>query len=622
MNAQGHVQLRGNAGNVCDKQLACSTDKLVFPTMEVGRTSTLSLVCVNVGTQPVTVTGTSFTAQTSGAFSATLGRTPQTVQPGDSVRLSVDYTPQTAGADGGTVTVNSDACKPASVDLEGTGKAANYPLCLPPQTFQPTTQWAWTGSKTLPNSKNVEMSPMVVNLDDDNMDGRFDENDTPEIIFTSCAAGECTILNLMDQSKSDVSGKATLRAIHGKDGSDFWTVTDATLMTPAETQIAVGDLDGDNIPDIVAVKHSVQPGGGSDPFLGHYTDGTLLVFDNTGKLEFETDHWKGDKNTGELGSAPTIGDIDGDGKVEIVFEQTVFHSDGTKWFDMTASGTDGHGSQPSLSDLNGDGIMEVIVGKYAFKSDGTPLWTAKAMYPGPTMVLDVDGDGSPEVILRDQPTEFVVLNGLTGAVKYGPWTWPAPAPKSSDDGGICSAATAAADVDGDGKPDIIIPSGDFLYVINPVTGNELWKAPIDDYGGQCGASGAAAFDFNGNGQYSVVYHDTAHMYVFEGPTGRKLYDAGRNSSTIFETPVIADVDNDGHADLVMTNENGILGVGAKAGIEILSNVGNTWPATRRIWNQHGYHISDVNDNGTIPRVEVPVWKSNNSWRAQKPLCRQ
>jgi hypothetical protein len=621
---KGYVTLRGNAGNVCATQIACSTDKLVFPTMEVGRSSSLSVVCTNVGNQPATVNGVGLSGGSSSAFTVSMGRTPQTIQPGGTFRVEVNYVPQVAGADNGTIVFNSNSCDAQQVAVEGTGRTPNYPPCLPPQTFTPVTKWDWQGGTTQPDSKNVAMAPIVLNLDDDNGDGRIDENDIPEIIFTSCRSSECCIncLNVMDFSTMDLAGKGMLRAVHGKDGSAFWNVTDPNLALGETTQIAGGDIDGDNVPEIIAVKRSFQKGSGDTGMTGKYKSGKLLVFNNFGQLLFETEEWTGDPDAVEFTSAPTLGDLDSDGKVEIVFERTVFRNDGTKWFDMAKSGNDGHGSMPSLSDLNGDGFLEIVSGKYAFKNDGTPYWTASQKYNGPTMILDTDADGLPDVVLRDSPQSFVILDATTGTKKYGPVTWPPP-PKDSEgnDQSICSAPMAGADLDGDGAPEIIVPAGDKIYAFK-ANGTKMWEQPINDYGGQCGAAGVGAFDFSGQGKYSAVYHDTSHMYVFDGPTGNKLYDAPRNSSTIWETPVIADVDNDGHADFVMTNENGFLGIGVVAGIRVLSNTGNNWPATRRIWNQHSYHISDVNDNGSIPRVEQPSWKTNNSWRAQKPLCRK
>jgi len=647
------VKLRANAGNVCDKQLACAFDKLQFPTMEIGRASSLSVVCQNVGTQPVTVTGVDYAPGTSPEYKAVVGRVPQVVAPGDTVRLSVTYTPQDAGSDTGAVLVRADTCTPARVDVEGAGMQPHYPPCPPPQVFQPQVKWEWTGGTTRPQSKNVMVTPLVANLTDDNGDGRVDESDVPDVIFSSCQASECCIncLNVQDMKMMDPSGKSSLRAVSGRDGRELWTVTDAALQLVGDGNLALGDLDGDNLVDIVAPKYCFQPGTGDDGMKGKYRAGTLLVFDNRGQLKFETEMWKGSEDNIEMGSAPTIGDIDGDGNPEIAFEGTIFRSNGQKLFDLAhGGGDDGHGAFPLLTDLDGDGFQEIVTGKYAYRKDGSVIWERQptnpatcdesATTPGPTcvcnpgridlgwlvkqpcamngltMLLDVEKDGRAELVLRDAPTSMRILDASTGQPKYGPWSWSLP---SGDDNGICSAAMSAADVDGDGKPEIIVPSGDKLLVFKH-DGTQLWSAPINDYGGQCGASGSAAFDFNGQGRYDVVYGDTQNTWVFRGADGTIVFHGERNSSTLFETPVVADVDNDGHADIMMTNENGILGIGQVAGIRVFSNQGNTWPATRRIWNQHSYHITDVNENGTIPRVETPNWKADNNWRANPPLC--
>lgn len=623
---EARVRLRGNADEVCPRQLACNQQKLTFATVDVGRSTSLSVTCQAVGSEPVTVDRLSFATGTSPEFTVFGGQLPRVVRPGDAMRVEVTYVPQDIGTDNGAIDFDSDSCTPVRVELEAAGRQPNYPRCPPPQVFQPVELWEWPKSGTVVRqSQNVGMSPVVINLNDDNGDGRIDEEDIPDVIFTSCRAGECCI-NCTPTGgggfeKMDNSGKGMLRAARGEDGRDLWSVTDTSLMLTAMAQISAADIDGDNIPEIIAVKHHFKEGTGDFGMEGKYETGTLLVFDNEGKLKFETEPWIGSKDTIEQIGAPTLGDLDNDGNPEIFFESTVFNSRGTVIFHMPEWGNDGHGSMVSLVDLDGDGVLEIVAGRTVYRADGTRYWQSR-LANGPTMVLDVDGDGLPEVILRDRPDRLHVLNGQTGAVKAGPLTWPMPTDSEGNQEGICSASMAAADLDGDGRPDIIVPSGDKLLAIK-VNGSSLvkmWEAPILDYGGQCGASGAAAFDFEGDGKYEVVYHDTQGMFVYRGTNGQRIYQSPRNSSTLFETPVIADVNNDGHANLVMTNENGILGIGGHAGIKVLSNVGNNWPGTRRIWNQHTYHISDVNENGTIPRVEMPHYKSSNSWRAQQPLC--
>lgn len=621
--SQAVVKLRGNAQAPCDRQLACTTRRLQFPTMEIGRSSSMSVVCRNVGTQAVTVNGVRFTNGSSPEFRATAGRVlPLSVAAGAALRLEVSYVPQDAGADTGGLIVDANTCVETRVDVEGAGKQPNYPRCPSQQVFQPARKWSWSGGSTNSDSKNVEMAPVVINLNDDNADGRIDENDVPDVAFTSCKSGECCIrcFGSQDFKTMDLAGKGMLRAVHGRDGRDLWAVTDTSLALTATTQLAAGDIDGDNIPEVVAVKHHFQPGTGSDGMKGKYKTGTLLVFDNTGRLKFETEQWTGSEDAAEQSGAPTLGDIDGDGLVEIFFEQTIFNSNGTRLRDLSHSGNDGHGAFATLIDLDRDGQLDIVSGHRAFKADGTLWWTVSGVQSGINLVVDTDGDGKPELVLRDRPDQLKIVDALTGQVKGGPYNWAMPTNAEGGTESICSAAMAAADLDGDRLPEIIIPSGDKLIALKPTTGRIMWTQPITDYGGQCGASGAAAFDFEGDGKYEVVYHDTAHMYVFRGTDGTKIYDAERNSSTLFETPVIADVDNDGHADLVMTNENGILGIGSGQGVVVLSDVGNQWPATRRVWNQHSYHVSDVNENGSIPRVESPHYTTTNSWRAQHSLC--
>jgi hypothetical protein len=41
---------------------------------------------------------------------------------------------------------------------------------------------------------------------------------------------------------------------------------------------------------------------------------------------------------------------------------------------------------------------------------------------------------------------------------------------------------------------------------------------------------------------------------------------------------------------------------------------NRWMPSRPLWNQHSYHITNVNDDLTIPMVEAPNWRTYNNYR--------
>ena len=50
---------------------------------------------------------------------------------------------------------------------------------------------------------------------------------------------------------------------------------------------------------------------------------------------------------------------------------------------------------------------------------------------------------------------------------------------------------------------------------------------------------------------------------------------------------------------------------------------DNWVNARRIWNQHQYHVTNVNDDGTIPPAvtgacQEQSWLTHNTYRQQPP----
>ena len=50
---------------------------------------------------------------------------------------------------------------------------------------------------------------------------------------------------------------------------------------------------------------------------------------------------------------------------------------------------------------------------------------------------------------------------------------------------------------------------------------------------------------------------------------------------------------------------------------VYGDANDQWVQSRGVWNQHSYHITNVNDDGTIPVNEVPSWTSVNSYRSNR-----
>jgi hypothetical protein len=163
-------------------------------------------------------------------------------------------------------------------------------------------------------------------------------------------------------------------------------------------------------------------------------------------------------------------------------------------------------------------------------------------------------------------------------------------------GGGRGGPPTIADFDNDGLPEIGV-AGAYRYVVLETNGTVKWQQPIQD--GSSNFTGSSVFDFDGDGTAEVVYGDEVYLRVYRGTTGEVLYQLAKSSGTATEYPVIADVDGDGNAEIV-AGANSLFGFGPQNGIYVIGDRNNTWVNTRQIWNQHTYHITNVNDDGTIP----------------------
>ena len=88
----------------------------------------------------------------------------------------------------------------------------------------------------------------------------------------------------------------------------------------------------------------------------------------------------------------------------------------------------------------------------------------------------------------------------------------------------------------------------------------------------------------------------------------------RTSGTLFEYPSIADVDNDGSAEIL------VVGYSSVPAIRVFGDVTDGWVSARRIWNQHSYHVTNVREDGSIPQIEPPNWQTLNTFRAQAQIA--
>src|SRR5690606_38818142 len=71
-----------------------------------------------------------------------------------------------------------------------------------------------------------------------------------------------------------------------------------------------------------------------------------------------------------------------------------------------------------------------------------------------------------------------------------------------------------------------------------------------------------------------------------------------------------DVDNDDHAEIVLVENNYSRntcgdGSASSTGVWAFGHPRGQWVRTRRIWNQHSYHVTNIEEDGTLPSPERP-----------------
>jgi RHS repeat-associated protein len=380
-----------------------------------------------------------------------------------------------------------------------------------------------------------------------------------------------------DQVPDIVFSTGQLRAISGAGGAELFTVTNPAYPVYFASQIALGDIDGDGRVEIAAIKSG-----------GAY----LLVFEHDGTFK-----WESPLADGMLWGGPAIADIDGDGSPEIVVGRRVFNANGSvRWTgDVVPSSPEGAGPLSLVADLDMDGSPEVLVSGTAYRANGDRWWNNTTTAAALHAVGNFDLDPFPEVVAVHLGK--VSLLEHDGGIKWGPITLP---------GGGFGGPPTVADFDGDGQPEIGV-AGATRYVVFETNGSVLWSAVIQDLSSHI--TGSSVFDFDSDGQAEVVYADELKLRVYRGSDGTVLFETPNRSATGYENPVIADVDGDGSAEIVVAQN------GASAnGVRVFGSASGAWAGTRRIWNQHTYHITNVNDDGTIPAHEANSWETFNSYR--------
>ena len=409
--------------------------------------------------------------------------------------------------------------------------------------------------------------------------------------------------------------------------------------TRGGAQPAIADLDGDGRPEVIignVVLDGLTGRGPGDPDLP--TD--ALAWDGRDLEALTPGANLGIGNNAFLGPVSVVADLDRDGLQEVIAGNTVYNYDGTeRWtYEYTTANSscggtldcDGYGA---VGNFDRDEDAEVVIVRlgelFILNHDGSPVdgiplpiripgapadvssptYTPSAYVPSAPL-YDADGDLlPPERILCGGALSLPAFDAMGN-------------PVISDGSQVVVHAAGAneggpptvADFDGDGFAEIGMASSTAYVVVDlQCTGNPLpddcerewvrWLVENDDCSSR--ATGSSVFDFEGDGSAEVIYADETTFRIFRGRDGMILYeDPTHSSNTRLEMPIVVDVDNDGKSEVVIPepNTNSALG-----GIEIWEDADNNWVRTRRIWNQHAYSVTNVTEDGQIPRTPTPNW---------------
>ncbi|MBI3268964.1 MAG: protein kinase [Planctomycetes bacterium] len=237
--------------------------------------------------------------------------------------------------------------------------------------------------------------------------------------------------------------------------------------------------------------------------------------------------------SGALRATPVVLDADGDGRPEVVSlgpwgaDRYLACLDGAsglfRWFDRRPAAPN---RGPGVADRDGDGRPEIyLVGEpnagvgyslYSFRAADGELLARLPLDHGQVysvpLLADLNGDGVKDVVFHRWGQQDVLA--LDGA-RDGATLWRYRV------GAFSMGGVAAADLDGDGRPDVVAPFMDgFVYALRGTDGTLLWKAPIGPGGSRAPASLA---DLNGDGTPDVLLvAASGALWALDGRTGARL----------------------------------------------------------------------------------------------------
>lgn len=527
-----------------------------------------------------------------------------------------------------------------------------------PGPLRPALQCAWEAPPAgdpRPMERAVLHTPLVGDL---GLRADPDAPPRPVVVFISDSG-------YREGPPRTCSASGSLRVIDGATCRELAAVTAMEDRLNSSVTPALGDLDGDGRVEVVAA----------------HAEGGVVAFRWDPGMSRLVRAWRSRTATGATdlhGSTQcqwggvTLADLDDDGRSEVLLDGAVWNADGVRVGALPGWTGFPHGVPAPVADVDNDGVPEIV------GAEGTWQWSAAtrafvresyftgAGSQGFTALADLgefpgmpgDGPNRPEVVVAG--TGSIIVQTIAGAELF---RFMAPS-------GVGGPPTVA-DFDGDGRPELGVAFAGHYVVYDVDRRMTLWVQPSQDR--SSARTGSSVFDFNSDGRAEVVYGDECYVRIYDGRSGEVLFSQARFSSTWEENPIVADVDGDNSAEIVMPMSGpcvpaycpewdpifrglrcdvdgdcpggpcrdglcrctmdaecgatysctaplaGTPGAGqvcrarhrdCQPGLRIYRDARDRWAPSRPLWNQHAYQVTNVLDDGRIPRSST----ARANWR--------